>query len=305
MRNGSSVAADTQYNFTPSSSVDDYIKPLIPPYLVQLGTFAAILLVLAIIYMIPGVKQWTNNIWEEFSHQNVVAEQENSEATPKQIEQTSLNVASVTTTQEQSSTTTSTNNTQRTENTPDANVKNTIVDEKSSTENMAGTIKRQDTDNNANTEDVSTKQQENTDPEKTAQDKKTTDTTTPTENTATTTEANSTATTSTIDPNAQAPTAPAAAETTPVDMAKVDATAGEVMVKLVFKDEVWMRVNSKKKKVFSGLKKAGDTEEFKTKKPLSFKVGNAPGVDIYVNGKLYNQTPHMRGVVAKFKIDSN
>jgi hypothetical protein len=89
-------------------------------------------------------------------------------------------------------------------------------------------------------------------------------------------------------------------------LSNVDTAAGEAVVKLVFKDEVWMRVNggAKNKKLFGGLKKSGETHEFKAAKPLSFKVGNAPGVDIYINGKLYDQTPHLSGVVSKFKVEA-
>lgn len=322
-RGGNAVASDAQYNFSPSSSINDLSKPLIPPYLVQLGIFAVIVLIFTIIYMIPGVKEWSNSIWDEFSHSNVVADQSSPETVPKPIEQTSLTVAKSDTTPQAASTTAN-----KEQNTNDKNSESTA-----NTAAMKGTINRQGTEVSDSETTLDAKTKTNNDKNVTTKQKKTagsvnvvasssptaTDNAknnkeTPPSADTTSTEAadktnsnssNSPTNNTTVDATAQAETTSAAATTTAVDMSAVNASAGEVMVKLVFKDEVWMRVNSKKKKVFSGLKKSGDSEEFKTQKPLSFKVGNAPGVDIYINGKLYDQTPHMRGVVAKFKVGDN
>lgn len=344
---GSRSKTDLNYNFAPSASVNNVIKPIIPPYLVQLGMFVAAILLIAVIYMIPGVEEWSTSIWNEFSQKTKTEEQ-----TPESTIAEALKVETKPTTAEQSTT----------EKTV------TVAKNDSNTSNMNGSIQRQgeknSTDSTSENKNSTQQQASNSKPDeaKTQTDKTSaeiskpvTPTNTETASTETTktegsptTANNKNATTATSDKpvaageankaNTQVTAQTAATtatttatpangqttentnnkedsslankadpekkteQTTPVDMTKVDTSGGEVAIKLVFKDEVWMRVKSSKKNVFSGLKKAGVTEEFKAKKPLSFKVGNAPGVDIYINGKLYNQTPYMRGVVSRFKI---
>jgi cytoskeleton protein RodZ len=93
-------------------------------------------------------------------------------------------------------------------------------------------------------------------------------------------------------------------ETIAVDLSDVDTEAGEVAIKLMFEDEVWMRIKKKGgKTVFAGLRKKGEVHEMKSVKPLKFKVGNAPGVKIYINGKLFDQDPYQRGVVSRFDVE--
>ncbi|MGV6810219.1 MAG: RodZ domain-containing protein [bacterium] len=93
-------------------------------------------------------------------------------------------------------------------------------------------------------------------------------------------------------------------ETIAVDLSEVDTEAGEVAIKLVFEGEVWMRIKKKGgKQVFAGLRKQGEVHEMKAVKPLKFKVGNAPGVKIYINGKLFDQKPYQRGVVSRFEVE--
>lgn len=93
-------------------------------------------------------------------------------------------------------------------------------------------------------------------------------------------------------------------ETIAVDLSDVNTEAGEVAIKLVFEDEVWMRIKKKGgKTVFASLRKKGEVHEMKAVKPLKFKVGNAPGVKIYINGKLFDQDPYQRGVVSRFDVE--
>lgn len=104
-----------------------------------------------------------------------------------------------------------------------------------------------------------------------------------------------------------------ATATTATDQATADATTpaapaqpinGEVTVKLEFAEEVWMQVKDDKKKVlFESLNSSGTTKEFKASTPLDFKVGNAHGVKVYLNGQLYDQAPHTKGSVSRFKVD--
>lgn len=71
-----------------------------------------------------------------------------------------------------------------------------------------------------------------------------------------------------------------------------------------FAEEVWTQVKGEDKKpLFESLNTAGTIKEFKAKAPLDFKIGNAPGVKIYINGQLFDQTPHIKGSVARFKVE--
>ena len=75
-------------------------------------------------------------------------------------------------------------------------------------------------------------------------------------------------------------------------------------LKFVFKKEVWMRIKDKNKKtVFESLSPAGDEKEITLKKPMTFRIGNAQGVEIYVEGKRLDITALTTGSVANFTID--
>ncbi len=75
-------------------------------------------------------------------------------------------------------------------------------------------------------------------------------------------------------------------------------------LKFVFKKEVWMRIKDKNKKtVFESLSPAGEEKEIILKKPMTFRIGNAQGIEIYVEGKRFDITGLTTGSVANFTID--
>lgn len=77
---------------------------------------------------------------------------------------------------------------------------------------------------------------------------------------------------------------------------------GDVTVRMEFEQEVWLQIrNNEDKSIFETLKSSGQ-QELKARTPLKFKVGNAPGVKIYLNGVLFDQKPHTRGNVANFEV---
>ncbi|MEZ5535765.1 MAG: DUF4115 domain-containing protein [Thiolinea sp.] len=77
---------------------------------------------------------------------------------------------------------------------------------------------------------------------------------------------------------------------------------GNVMIRLVFSQEVWMSIiDGRGKTIFSSLNSAGTVKELKASTPLQFKVGNAQGVQVYLNGQLVDQRPYTRGNVANFR----
>ncbi|MCK5896132.1 MAG: DUF4115 domain-containing protein [Cocleimonas sp.] len=75
-------------------------------------------------------------------------------------------------------------------------------------------------------------------------------------------------------------------------------------LRFVFKKEVWMRVKDKHKKtVFESLSPAGEEKEIRLKKPMTFRIGNAQGVEIYVEGKRLDISAFTQGSVANFAIE--
>lgn len=362
LRGDTSTAENLQYNFAPTSSVNNIIKPIISPVILRFSALTAAILVLAVISMLPEVREWSTGVWNEFSKKNVVA-QSSSDNSNQAAEDSATQIEKQTETQ-----------------TPIVNnISENANAEIAKTPNMHGAINRQGQDSvndtnaqnpkntfvataatirpNTVNEDKDSSEKQATSTESSDQNlPSVTTSTTPSvtstventqtpshtraNNAANATESNATQTAAiaanTSNPNNTAAnnvntniaqTANANADATQVanvaentetstetnteteatetegSDAETEKQAGEVSIKLVFNKKVWMRVNSKKKKVFSGLKQNGDVEEFTASKPLSFKVGNAPGVQIYIDGKLYDQTAHTRGAVSRFKIE--
>lgn len=137
------------------------------------------------------------------------------------------------------------------------------------------------------------------------------DTTTPPATPSTTPTAGTTppATTSVAGATPTATTPPAGTATPPTEGTNPAATTpavinGEVTIKLEFSEDVWMQVKDKNKKaLFEALNTSGTTKEFKATTPLDFKIGNAHGVKVYLNGQLYDQAPHTKGIVSRFKVE--
>jgi len=78
---------------------------------------------------------------------------------------------------------------------------------------------------------------------------------------------------------------------------------GSTALKLVFSDEVWMRIrDTNKKKLFEALSQKGDTKELVLPKPMVVRVGNAQSLKITVDGKPFDLTPFTRGSVANFTL---
>lgn len=76
-----------------------------------------------------------------------------------------------------------------------------------------------------------------------------------------------------------------------------------VKIKLVFNKEVWLRIKNKDKKtVYEGQTSAGNEKELELKKPLSFRIGNAQGISIFVDGKPKDITQYIKGSVASFTV---
>lgn len=79
---------------------------------------------------------------------------------------------------------------------------------------------------------------------------------------------------------------------------------GTIHIKLVFSKEVWMRIrNGKKKTVFEGQNPSGAEKVLELKKPLSFRVGNAQGLTLFVDGKEVDISSYIKGSIANFTLE--
>ena len=92
------------------------------------------------------------------------------------------------------------------------------------------------------------------------------------------------------------------AATTPNNPTVTDSDT--INVKLVFNKEVWMRIKDKNKKtLFEATNSAGNEKVLKLKKPVTFRVGNAQGLSLYVNDKPVDISGYTKGSVANFTLE--
>jgi cytoskeletal protein RodZ len=324
LRGGSTVS---DYKFTPSKPEDYTSSPgLLSSSIMKFGGAFVILLLLVILSTIPGVKSWATDIWAEFSKETVVEDTANNEN-----DETVKDTEKVSNKDEQKEDEDSVENTAVKDETPadsEAEEKeNTLADADQVTEESisqtSSVDESEETQEAATLEGVIERQADT--PETTASasdDEKaevdSNEAESPTEQATDASDAETTLAQNETDveqneasesdaqtnENSSDENVETTATTTTVDMSEVNTEAGEVAIKLVFDDEVWMRIKKGDgKQVFEGLRKSGEVHELKSVKPLNFKVGNALGVKIYINGQLYDQKPHQRGVVSRFDIE--
>ena len=82
-----------------------------------------------------------------------------------------------------------------------------------------------------------------------------------------------------------------------------EANANKIHIKLVFTKEVWMRIRNKKNKtVYEGQTNPGQERELDLEKPLTFRVGNAQGLSLFVNGKPVDISQYIKGSIANFTL---
>ncbi len=229
-------------------------KPLITPQRFRLALLAALLLLLGLLTMIPGVRDWTSNIWSGFS-----TEHDTTIASDGVSAEPSLNLPSLTgdvpgnlpiapkapepaADEEEPSTE---------EGDPSADVE-PAADQKSASEDQPENQEKADGENQ------------------------------------------STETTSETTDNGDE-------HTIKNENASVE---GNTQLKLVFTDEVWIRIRDENgKTVFEALHPAHTEKELSLNTPLKLKVGNAPGMVLFVNGKEMDISQFTQGSVANFGIE--
>ncbi|CAA6826017.1 MAG: Unknown protein [uncultured Thiotrichaceae bacterium] len=84
----------------------------------------------------------------------------------------------------------------------------------------------------------------------------------------------------------------------------VEEANGATKLKLVFSDEVWIRINDGEgKRLFEALNPAGTEKELLFNKPLKFKIGNAQGMKLFVDGEETDISKYINGSIAKFGLE--
>ncbi len=268
-----------EQHFAPAKPLNKVAQPALSSSTIKFILFGSVILLLGLISMIPGVRDWASSQWRDFSAQTNAPEVPRPAAAlstftaQKQAEEKAAQDAIA---QKQAE-------------------EKAAQDAQARKEAEAKTAAAQLTDTTTTTA-------------ATPSTAATTSTTTPstasatpaaantqTGMAATTADATATGTTpSTIastDPNATPPTT-----TAPIN--------GEVNVKMEFSEEVWVQIkDDNKKTIFESLNSPSSTKEFKATTPLNFKIGNANGVKIYLNGQPYDQAPYIKGSVARFKVE--
>ncbi|MEE9351892.1 MAG: RodZ domain-containing protein [Thiotrichaceae bacterium] len=249
-----------------TSTYNEVANPIITPQRFRLALLAALLLLLALLTMIPGVRDWTGNLWSSFSTESsdTISHTENDDTN------TSLNLPSLT---------------------GDVPGNLPIAPEE--------------------TETASESPEDNQDEQTSEEDNSTTESANVENDTTEDQSADTTANSETTTPDDESPADNSATETSQPNEDSEDAAdndsatpEGNTKLKLVFTDEVWIRIkDGNGKTVFEALHPAGTEKELSLNSPLKFKVGNAPGMALFVNGKEMDITQFTKGSVAKFGIE--
>ncbi len=75
-------------------------------------------------------------------------------------------------------------------------------------------------------------------------------------------------------------------------------------IKLVFNKEVWLRIKDKDNKtVFEGLNRAETEKSIELQKPLTFRVGNAQGLSLFIDNKAVDISTYINGSIANFTLE--
>ncbi len=285
------------HHFAPARPLNKVAQPVMSNSTLKFIGFGGLVLLLGLFSMIPGVRDWANHTWSSFSAQTdqtdvqqrppsameaYVAQKEALEREKAAAEQQAQQAATLASSAPTSSAPTS--------NAPAPGV--------------AATTPSDQTSQNTATPATPTPEAAAT----STQDTAATETTaiTPAPATAPVAPAPTPTETPTVASSETAATPPA----TPTDTeaTSTDATtppvAGEISIKMEFTEEVWMQIKGDDKKtLFESLNTAGNIKEFKATPPLNVKVGNAPGVKIFVNGQPFDLTAHTKGSVARFRVE--
>lgn len=285
------------HHFAPARPLNKVAQPVMSNSTLKFIGFGALVLLLGLFSMIPGVRDWANHTWSSFSaqtDQTDVQQRPPSAMEAYVAQKEALEREKAAAEQQAQQTATPASSTPAPEPAPE----------------VVATAPRDQTSQNTATPATPTPEAAATSTQDTAAPTNTTATettaVTPAPATAPVAPAPNTTETPTV-ARSETPVTPPA---TPTDTAATpaDATtppiAGEISIKMEFAEEVWMQIKGDDKKtLFESLNTAGNIKEFKATPPLNVKVGNAPGVKIFVNGQPFDLTAHTKGSVARFRVE--
>ena len=245
-----------------TNSQHEFTKPLITPQRFKLALLASLLLLLAILTMIPGVRDWTSHVWNSFSSSanpelgNTNEDEDNDKDT--------LNLPSLT-----------------------GDVPGNLPIAPEETPEQATS----DTSLGAQTSSSTDETNENNQGEESGEQEKSDKLAT--KNVANEQQKNATTTAETTNTDS------------PLEATSTEAPAGSTSIKMVFAEEVWIRIrDDENKTVYEALHPAGTEKELSLNGgSLKFKIGNAPGMALFVNGKEMDITQFTKGSVADFGIE--
>jgi len=91
---------------------------------------------------------------------------------------------------------------------------------------------------------------------------------------------------------------PSVKEAEQVKEAKTDG-----QLRLVFKEDCWVEIRDVSRKVLLvDLVKAGDSRTLQSDSAIKVFLGNAPGVQVFYNGALFDHSPYVKGKLARFEL---
>lgn len=105
-------------------------------------------------------------------------------------------------------------------------------------------------------------------------------------------------------PQVEKPAEPVIATPPEVTQGADDVSAEGDKIRLSLKEDCWVDIrDADDRTIIYDLLREGRTHVFTGKAPFSVFLGNARAVELFVNDKAYDVSPHIRGKLARFKIE--
>lgn len=266
--------SDLHYQIKSSKVISNSTKKRLSPIwgqIILLGIFVGLI---ALVSSIPAVNNWITEKWNSFSSQIEPTDASNNPSLLGNLPVPAPLPDDTDTSTESSSLNNTLNSTENNAERPQAN--NTDQNGTASTSEA--------NQENTSDENPTATTDSSSEPVVTAED----NTETSTENTPEATETET------------------EAETTTQEQQEISSTSsdGSINIKLVFNKEVWLRIKDKdNKNVFEGLNKAGTERVIALMKPLTFRVGNAQGLSLFIDNEAVDISTYINGSIANFTLE--
>jgi len=267
----SATPMENTYNNN-SGSYQDIAQPLITPQRFKLILLTLLLLLLGLLTMNVSVRDWTSNLWSSFSspatstHEEVDSEPLSNLPTLTGDVPGNLPISSEEKSDQPSSSTDDETDEQQ-DNSVSTNKKTDEIADNETEESSE--VETNDSQTGSTKESESTASEANTETQTSEQ--------------------------------SDTETKKAKEESSPDATTSAD---GDTQLKLIFAEKVWLQIKDKDgKRVYEALHPAGTEKTLSLNSPLKFKVGNAPGMKLFVNGEEMNVTDYTKGSVASFGIE--